>query len=115
MRYAKRFIGVPFVWAGNGPKSFDASGFTRYVYAHFGHQLRRTSHQQMNQGRHVRQRSLRLGDLVFWNEGAYVAIYTGNRTFIGATVHRGVWIYTFKVWRKTQSYTTARRILRSQQ
>lgn len=111
VRYATRFIGVRFEWGGDGPDSFDASGFTRYVYAHFGYRLRRTSYQQMRQGRYARRGSLKLGDLVFWKNGGYVAIYTGNHTFVGATVHRGVWIYSFQVWKKTQTYTTARRIL----
>lgn len=35
---------------------------------------------------------------------------TGDDTFISATVHREVWIYSFQVWSQTQSFTTARRI-----
>ena len=34
--YAKQFLGTPYVYGGNGPNSFDCSGFTKYVYAHFG-------------------------------------------------------------------------------
>ena len=34
--YAKQFLGTPYVYGANGPKSFDCSGFTKYVYSHFG-------------------------------------------------------------------------------
>ena len=106
----KRFMGVPYVYGGNGPSSFDCSGFTSYVYAHFGHQLARSSYAQMQQGTPVNG-NLQLGDLVFWEGGGHVGIYTGNQTFISATVHRGVWIYSFQVWSQTQSWAGARRIL----
>jgi len=112
VRYAKRFTGVPYVYGGNGPRTFDCSGFTSYVYGHFGYRLPRSSYAQMRQGHPVRGR-LRLGDLVFWDGGGHVGIYTGNSRFTSATVHRGIWDYSFQVWRATQPYTTARRILPS--
>ncbi len=108
--YAKRFIGTPYQYGGNGPASFDCSGFTVYVYQHFGYQLPRTSYEQMGVGQPV-SGPLELGDLVFWAGGGHVGIYTGNDTFISATVSKGIWIYSFSQWSSTQSYTTARRIL----
>ncbi len=108
--YAKRFVGVPYVYGGNGPGDFDCSGFTSYVYGHFGYALQRSSWAQMQQGAPARG-PLALGDLVFWDGGGHVGIYTGNNTFISATVHRGIWVYSFAVWQQTQSYATARQIL----
>lgn len=108
--YARRFTGVPYVYGGNGPNTFDCSGFTSYVYAHFGYHLARTAYYQMQQGRPVIG-PLRAGDLIFWDGGGHVGIYVGNQSFISATVHRGIWTYSFQVWTQTQSYTTARRIL----
>ncbi len=108
--YAKRFTGVPYVFGANGPRTFDCSGYTSYVYRHFGVRLSRSSYAQMRQGRAVTGR-LRLGDLVFWEGGGHVGIYTGNGRFISATVHRGIWDYSFKTWRTTQPYTAARRLL----
>jgi len=108
--YAKRFTGVPYVFGANGPRTFDCSGYTSYVYRHFGVRLSRSSYAQMRQGRAVTGR-LRLGDLVFWEGGGHVGIYTGNSRFVSATVHRGIWEYSFKTWRTTQPYTAARRLL----
>ena len=34
--YAKSFLGTRYVWGGASPSGFDCSGFTMYVYAHFG-------------------------------------------------------------------------------
>jgi hypothetical protein len=108
--YAKRFIGRPYVWGANGPGTFDCSGFTSYVYARFGHRLARVAAQQMRQGAAVTG-PLAAGDLIFWNGGGHVGIYTGHGNFISATVHRGIWIYSLQDWRQWQSYATARRIL----
>jgi cell wall-associated NlpC family hydrolase len=110
IRYAKRFMGTPYVYGGTGPKVFDCSGFTHYVYAHFGYNLSRTAYEQMHEGVPVRG-PLQLGDLVIWDGGGHVGMYTGHNTFISATVHRGIWVYSFAVWSQSQTYTTARRIL----
>ena len=83
--YAKRFVGVPYVWGGSSPRSgFDCSGFVRYVYAHFGVSLPHSSYAQFNDGRRVARNSLRPGDLVFFDGLGHVGMYIGNGRFIHA-------------------------------
>ena len=65
--YAKEFLGTPYKYAGNGPKNFDCSGFTRYVYQHFGLSLPRNSADQYSVGRLIRDiQDIQPGDLVFF-------------------------------------------------
>ena len=35
--YSKNYIGCPYVWAGAGPRVFDCSGYTMYIFRHFGY------------------------------------------------------------------------------
>jgi len=85
VRYAKRFIGVRYVYGGSSPRSgFDCSGYVRYVYAHFGVSLTRSSYAQFGDGRRISRRSLRPGDLVFFDGVGHVGLYVGNGRFIHA-------------------------------
>ena len=82
--YAKRFLGVPYVYGGSSPRGFDCSGFVRYVYAHFGVTLPHSSYAQFGDGRRVGRSALRPGDLVFFDAVGHVGIYIGSGRFIHA-------------------------------
>ena len=41
--FALQYVGYPYVYGTAGPDTFDCSGFTYYVYAHFGYSLNRSS------------------------------------------------------------------------
>lgn len=88
--FAKKFLGVPYVWGGTSPNGFDCSGFTQYVYRHFGVNLPRISADQARSGPRVSLKDLRPGDLVAIdnssrNNGAdHVGIYLGNGMVIDA-------------------------------
>lgn len=89
--YAKKFLGVPYVYGANGPDSFDCSGFTKYVYAHFGYELNRSASGQLDNGREVPLSDIQPGDLVFFiydgatTRASHVGIYIGNDEFIHAS------------------------------
>jgi len=54
VEYAATFLGTPYRYGANGPKRFDCTAYTRYVYAHFGYdQLSRSSRDQAHDGREV--------------------------------------------------------------
>ena len=83
--YASNFMGTPYQWGGNGPSTFDCSGFTSYVYSHFGVGLPRIASDQQNVGTAVSKDQLQAGDLVFFgNPAHHVGIYVGNGCFIHA-------------------------------
>ena len=111
VQYAKRFVGVRYVYGGSSPRSgFDCSGFVRYVYAHFGVSLPHSSYAQFGDGRRVSRRSLRPGDLVFFDGVGHVGLYVGNGRFIHAP-HTGtrVQIATLAGWYSSR-FAGARRL-----
>lgn len=84
IEYAKRFLGIRYVWGGTTPSGFDCSGFTSYVYRNAaGINIGRTTYDQVNAGRQVSRDQLRVGDLVFPHDG-HVGIYVGNGQMIHA-------------------------------
>lgn len=67
--YARTFLGTPYKLGASGPKLFDCSGFTRYVFRHFGYNLTQYTGAQFNEGREVAGYSdLQKGDLVFFGK-----------------------------------------------
>lgn len=90
---AKQYLGTPYVLGGNGPSSFDCSGFTKYIYAQFGYTLNRTATDQLQNGVSVSRSELQPGDLVFFKYNtskpvSHVGIYIGNGEFIHASTNR---------------------------
>ncbi len=84
IEYSKNFLGIPYRYGGNGPNSFDCSGFVKYVYAGFGVDLPRTTYSMLGVGTRVSKQELIPGDLVFFNGGGHVGLYVGNNTYIHA-------------------------------
>lgn len=88
--YAKQYLGYKYVSGGTSPSTgFDCSGFTYYVYKHFGITLGRTSTAQASNGTSVSKTNLQAGDLVIFNNSSnsaigHVGIYMGGNTFIHA-------------------------------
>ncbi|AKV56131.1 hypothetical protein AB656_04410 [Bifidobacterium actinocoloniiforme DSM 22766] len=80
--YATTFLGIPYKSGGNTPdEGFDCSGFTRYVYAHFGINLPRIANAQ-RVGQQVSNPST--GDLMVAKDGSHVAIYISGGSMIHA-------------------------------
>lgn len=92
---AKQYLGTPYVLGGNGPSSFDCSGFTKYIYAQFGYTLNRTATDQLQNGVSISRDELQPGDLVFFKYNtskpvSHVGIYIGGGEFIHASTNRYV-------------------------
>ena len=117
VEYAKQYLGYKYVSGGASPeKGFDCSGFTTYVYKHFGITLNRTSSAQINNGVAVSRDNLQPGDLVIFNNDAntkigHVGIYVGGGNFIHASNPKdGVKITTLLSGYYAQRYVGARRV-----
>ena len=86
--FASNYIGTRYVYGANGPDSFDCSGFTKYVFAHFGVNLNRVAVDQASQGNSVSRDNLAPGDLVFFGSSMgtihHVGIYVGDGCYIHA-------------------------------
>lgn len=117
VEYAKQFLGYKYVSGGNGPNSFDCSGFTKYVYGHFGYSLDRTTGDQAKNGVKVEKSDLQEGDLlIFLNDSkssiGHVGIYIGDGRFIhAANPSRGVVTDSVSNSYYQPRYVTARRII----
>lgn len=106
INYSYQFLNIPYVWGGTTPSGFDCSGFTSYVFRHFGYNIGRTTYNQIDAGVAVSQSELQPGDLVFTNPG-HVGIYIGNGQMIHAP-QTGDVLKVSKVWK----FYAARRVLR---
>lgn len=109
--YATNYLGTPYVWGGTSPNpGFDCSGFTQYVYEHFGILLGRTTYDQINNGYSVSRDSLQPGDLIFfgtYSNPHHMGMYIGNDSYIHAP-HTGDVIKISTLGR--DDYLTARRV-----
>ena len=86
---AKKQLGKPYKWGGNGPDSFDCSGFTSYAYNHGANiTIPRVSRDQGNFGTSVSKSNIKAGDLLFFaSDGKninHVALYMGDSQYIHA-------------------------------
>jgi poly-gamma-glutamate capsule biosynthesis protein CapA/YwtB (metallophosphatase superfamily) len=64
--YSKKYLNSPYRRGSNGPKSFDCSGFTHYIFKHFGYDLNAGCTSQIHQGKKIGKEELKAGDLIFF-------------------------------------------------
>lgn len=118
---ARKHLGKPYVHGMKGPRAFDCSGFSSYVYKQFGYNISPASRAQYNEGVKVDRKNLREGDLVFFTSRSsgrnvgHVGIVvtadnnTGAFTFIHASL-KGVKISSCEGYYANR-YVGARRII----
>lgn len=88
--YAATLLGCKYVYGGSSTSGFDCSGYTQYVFNHFGVSLSRTSSNQYSDSVKIKKSELKIGDLVFFSQSAgsskvgHVGIYVGDGQFIHA-------------------------------
>ncbi len=122
--FAKKHIGTRYVRGGKGPKGFDCSGFTSYVFNQFGYSLNPSSGGQYGQGEKISREEVLPGDLLFFTGRSAksgrvghvgMAISndpaTGEITFIHAAISGGIRIDRVSAPYYAARYIGARRVL----
>ena len=124
IKEAGQHLGKPYKYGGNGPESFDCTGFTCYVFKQFGYKLSRTSSEQAKNGREVKGgiENYQKGDLIIFggrstkktpgHVGIFIAADSLNKnfTFIHAS-SSGVTISHINEPYYAQRFLGVRRIL----
>lgn len=114
---AKQYVGCSYSYGSSGPKAFDCSGLTSYVYRQYGYSLPRSSVSQGSYGSYVSKSDIVAGDLLFFSNRSdrtinHVGIYVGDNKFVHAsTSGRGVVVDNLTSSYYVNNYVTARRVL----
>ncbi len=88
-KYARDFLGSPYLWGGTSIKGMDCSGFTKTVYLMNGFIIPRDASQQIHAGKNIDKNlkfeGLEKGDLMFFGKTATDS--TNQRV-----THVGIWL-----------------------
>ena len=86
--FVLRLRGAPYRYGGATREGFDCSGLVFYSHRQLGVAVPRTSREQAEDARQIKESKLRRGDLVFFKIGSrqvnHVGIYIGDRRFVHA-------------------------------
>jgi cell wall-associated NlpC family hydrolase len=107
---ALRYSGRPYVFGAAGPRAFDCSGLTLYVYKKFGYRLPHSATAQSRFGRAVSTSAMQPGDLVFFGGNghfSHVGIFAGGHTMVDAPTP-GESVGQHRIW---SSRIVARRLV----
>lgn len=104
--FAQKYLGRPYSRGSKGPKAFDCSGFTSYIFKEYGISLSPSSQTQYTQGTKINTDEVKPGDLLFFGGRrggrtvGHVAMAVdvdddGKITFIHASTTSGICYDTY--------------------
>jgi cell wall-associated NlpC family hydrolase len=102
--------GAPYRYGASGPRAFDCSGYTRWVFGKVGRRLPHNAAAQSRAVRHVKKSQRKRGDLVFFRSHGrvyHVGIYAGNGRIWHAP-RPGQRVHKAKIWTRAVSYGRVR-------
>jgi peptidoglycan DL-endopeptidase CwlO len=98
---AKAHKGALYKFGASGPRRFDCSGFTKYVYKKTaGKSLPHKANSQQNYGKSVSKKKKQVGDLIVFRSGSYgyhAGIYAGNG-YMYDSPHTGARVGKHKIY-----------------
>jgi cell wall-associated NlpC family hydrolase len=98
---AKKHKGALYKFGASGPKRFDCSGYTKYVYKKTtGKNLPHKANSQQKHGKSVAKSKKQVGDLIVFRNGSYgyhAGIYAGNG-YIYDSPRTGARVGKHKIW-----------------
>lgn len=103
---AKKYLGIPYRYAGTSPAGFDCSGFIYYVLKKYDVNITRSSASMSTYGKRVKLADVRKGDLLFFSGskisktvvghvGMVIENENGIIKFIHSANNGGVQVTTF--------------------
>jgi cell wall-associated NlpC family hydrolase len=108
---AAKHKGAPYLFGAAGPKRFDCSGFTMYVFKKaVGRKLPHKANSQQKYGKAISKAGKKPGDLIVVRSGSYgthAGIYAGNGT-MWASPRSGKTVARQKIW--SRNYVVRRLI-----
>ncbi len=93
IEFAKRFLGLPYLWGGMSTFGYDCSGFTQMLARQRGIGMPRDAQPQADWSgvAPVSKQDLKPGDLLYFGRSdrkiTHTGMYIGNDEFIHATAH----------------------------
>jgi cell wall-associated NlpC family hydrolase len=81
IEYAQQFKGVRYIHGGSSKQGFDCSGFTKYVYKHFGYSLPRSSRDYSKFGKKIPLNEAKKGDILVF-KGSNIKSYQAGHVGI---------------------------------
>jgi cell wall-associated NlpC family hydrolase len=108
--FAKAQLGEPYLWAADGPDSWDCSGLTMKAWEAGGKYLPHYSVAQYDQSTPISLSQIAPGDLLFWSSNGrasgihHVALYMGGGQYIHAPrAGKNVEIKSLSYWYPTMA------------
>lgn len=119
LKEAKKYLGVPYKYGGTTRSGLDCSGLVFNAYDAVGVKLPRISRDQANEGKEIKLRDVREGDLVFFvTSGAKIShvgivekIKNGEVFFIHSSTSKGVIISSIEETYWNKRFVKAVRVL----
>lgn len=116
---AKKFLGTPYKYGGTTKSGLDCSGLIINAFDVVGYHMPRISRDQANEGKEVRLRDVREGDLVFFKTsgsgishvGIVERVKNGEIFFIHSSTSQGVIVSSMEETYWNKRFVKATRVL----